>query len=94
MPITQKLYYLQNEGAGFVGNAPLWWAKGGNGYTPRLDDAEQFEADAANAIVRRTRGSHRWKKWSVKLVDSLSHRVVDIQDLRKPVCKKPKALST
>lgn len=79
-----RLFYLQNETAGYCGNSPMWWAKGGSGYTARLDEAETFFADDANKIIRSTKGSHRWKKWPVKAVDAAAHRTVDIQDLRKP----------
>lgn len=76
------MYYLQNVGAGFVGNSPLWWHKSDSGYTPRLDDAKQFTPGEAHSIIRTTRGTHKWKKWHVKEVDAVAHRTVDIQDLK------------
>lgn len=83
-----QMFYLQNETAGYCGNSPLWWAKGGNGYTPRLDDAEMFTPSEATKIIRSTSGSHRWKRWPVKLIDRLAHREVDIQDVRESCAKK------
>jgi hypothetical protein len=77
------LYYLQNITAGYVGNAPVFWRAGGSGYTDNIDDAEKFTARKANAIIRSTRGSHKWTKWPIEVIDRLAYRVVDMQALRK-----------
>lgn len=77
------MFYLQNESAGYCGNSPMWWAKGGNGYTPRLDQAQQFDGPAADAIIRGCQGSHRMVKWPVAEVEAATYRAVDIQVLRK-----------
>jgi hypothetical protein len=77
--------YLQNETAGYCGNSPMWYRKGGNGYTPRLDEAEKFKEAKADEIIRGSEGTHRWKKWPVLFIDSIAHRAVDIQDIRKAV---------
>lgn len=80
--MSAKMFYLQNLTAGYCGNSPLWWEASDSGYTTRLDCAKKFTAQEVAEIIRSTRGSHRWKKWSVKTVDSAAHRSVDIQDLR------------
>lgn len=76
------MVYLQNETAGYLGNSPVFWSKHG-GYTQWLDDATQFTVAEANVIIRGSRGTHRWKKHSVKRLDKLARRTVDVQDMRR-----------
>jgi hypothetical protein len=75
-------YYLQNIGAGFLGNSPFWWANGGNGYTADIDEAQLFEKGEAQSIVKSTKGTHKWKIWSEKRVKSAIYRTVDMQKLK------------
>ncbi len=82
-----ELYYLQSVDRGFCGNSPMFWRKNGNGYTPRLDDAEQFTWDEASEVICSSR-SHKWKLWTVDYLDSISHRTVDMQDMKKSAEKK------
>lgn len=84
MAKKETLYYLQNLSAGFVGNSPIFWKLGGNGYTQWIDEAEQFTTEQADAIIRGTRGSHRWKKWRVSLIQRRAKRTVDMQDIAAP----------
>jgi len=42
---NQEYYYLWN--GGYVGNAMLWWRKGGAGYTTNLDEAHKFTKEEA-----------------------------------------------
>lgn len=79
--IRATMFLLQNETAGYVGNAPMWWAVCG-GYTDRLDDAQPFAEAKADEIIRSTKGTHRWRKWPLYQVRRASHRTVDIQRLR------------
>ncbi len=76
-------YFLQNCGAGYLGNSPFWWKKGGDGYTPNIDEAEEMTAKECNDIIRGTKGTHSWKKWSKSKVLKASYRTVDVQLLRK-----------
>jgi hypothetical protein len=89
---TKQLYYLQCVTRGYVGNSPLnsplFWAKGGSGYTTNLDEAEQFTAEQVRKIVSSTRGSHKWRRFEVTKLDSIAHRVVDMQELHKILPKK------
>jgi len=39
--MSEQFFYLQDK-RGFVGNAVLWWRKGGHGYTCDLTDAQVF----------------------------------------------------
>lgn len=75
-----KLFYLQCVTRGYVGNSPVFWRKGGGGYTPNIDDAEQFTAERVREIKRSTHGSHVWRRWPVKATDAIAHRVVDMED--------------
>lgn len=81
--MKQELYYLQNVGAGYIGNSPIFWAKDGHGYTQWLDDAEKMTAEEAKKIIASTRGSHKWKRWPVSKIDAISQRTVDIQKMRR-----------
>ena len=84
------LYYLQNCTSGYLGNSPYFWGKNG-GYTQWLDEAKQWTKEEANDVIRSTRGSHRWKMWSVKRVDKVAKRTVDMQDLYRTIRRKPKS---
>jgi hypothetical protein len=77
-----NLYLLQNLSAGYVGNSPLFWAKGDSGYTQWLDDAKQFTFAECRDIIRSTSGSHKWKPWKLSTIEKHSRRSVDIQHLR------------
>ena len=47
-------YYLRNEG--YLGNALLWWKKGG-GYTCDIKQAELFTEEEAKIICKRPEDS-------------------------------------
>lgn len=55
--MAAKLFLIQN---GYIGNAIAWWAKGGNGYTANVDNAETFTKEAARRIVRSDTRLHAW----------------------------------
>lgn len=76
-------YYLQNTSAGFLGNSPVFWRKGGSGYTQWIDEAELFGKDEAQRIARSTKTTHGFVLWRQDKVDACAKRTVDIQDLRK-----------
>lgn len=79
-----KLYFLQNVGAGYIGNSPVFWHETGSGYTQWIDDAKKFTAEECNRIARTTTGSHRWKRWPVSFIEKRAQRTVDHQQLRRP----------
>jgi len=83
LPCETSEYLLQNCSAGYVGNSPMFWQKGGSGYTPWIDDAQRWTKDDAERQIQSTRGSHNWQMWSVSEIESVAKRTVDIQDLRK-----------
>jgi len=81
----EKVYLLQNESAGYVGNSPVFWRAGSYGYTHLVDDAERFTEVEASAIIHRTSGSHRLRRWRLVDVMMSTIRVVDIDLLRETV---------
>lgn len=75
------MYYVQNVNAGYVGNNPMWWKIGANGYTSYLDDAEKFTEEAAKELVKSDR--RKWRAWPVDLVESCTYRTVESQHLMR-----------
>lgn len=78
---------LQNVGSGYIGNSPIFWADGG-GYTQWIDDAKKWTREEAKLQIRSTRGSHKWKIWTLDFINKHAKRTVDIQDLRKSAASK------
>lgn len=76
-----RSFVLVNRSAGCVGNSPLFWKRGGGGYTPLVDDAETFTLAAALAQIRSSRSSHRFELFSLATIERLAVRVVDSQEL-------------
>lgn len=76
---SEPLFYVQNVNAGYVGNNPVFWAKGGNGYTSYIDNAERFtEADARKLVMSDRR---KWRAWAVELIEPAIYRTVESQKL-------------
>lgn len=45
-------YLLQRKPSGFLGNSPIWWAKGDRGYTAYLIGAKIWEEqEALNKVI-------------------------------------------
>jgi hypothetical protein len=78
-----KLYLLQNVGAGYLGNSPVFWAESNSGYTQWIDQAKRWTYREAMAQKRGSHGTHKWKLWPVTLIESVAKRTVDMQDLAK-----------
>lgn len=72
-------WYVQNVNAGYVGNNPMFWAKGGNGYTSYIDKAELFDAAAAVELLKSD--AKKWKAWPAALVSECTYRTVESQHL-------------
>lgn len=79
----KKEYLLQNCGAGFLGNSPIFWQKGDSGYTQWIDDAKRWTYKEAKIQMKSTSGTHKWKLWPLDVIESVAKRTVDIQDLNK-----------
>ncbi len=55
LPVIRiEVVALQNLTAGFVGNSPLFWRRGGSGYTDRVPEIEWFEVEEAEKIIAST----------------------------------------
>jgi len=70
-------YYIHRKGD-FVGNAPMWWAKGGNGYTSYILGAERFSKEDADALISSS--GDKYKVYRCSDVDARLHLVYDVQD--------------
>lgn len=73
-------YYLRNKEAGFLGNAPMWWAKGGSGYTAYIDNAEKFNKKDAEKMVAED--PSKWEIFPCGLINQHYRKVFDWQDIR------------
>lgn len=73
----QEEYYVHRKGS-FVGNAPMFWAKGGNGYTSYIQGAERFSENDANQLHKED--PSKWKLYKCSEVDARLHLVYDVQD--------------
>jgi hypothetical protein len=72
-------YYIQRKPSGFLGNSPIWWAKGDCGYTAYIQNSEQFEYEKALAIVG---DGHKYAMYKCEYINSRLHLVFDEQDFR------------
>jgi len=72
-------FYIQSKG--YIGNSLIWWKKGSNGYTAKLDDALIVSRANAEDICRNRPGEDTM--WPVSVIDAIASRQVDSQDLAK-----------
>lgn len=75
---TMEEYYVQNKDAIFLGNSPLWYGKGGRGYTAYIQGAERFSKEDAEQMVKHD--PDKWEMFKCSDVDKRLHLVFDIQD--------------
>lgn len=73
-----ELYYIRNKERGFLGNAPVWYAKNGHGYTAYIQGAERFYETKAIEMVNRD--PDKWEAFKCSYVDKRLHLVFDYQD--------------
>lgn len=71
-------YYLQDSRS-YTGNCPMWWAKGGNGYVTRLDEAHRYTLEEA---MKQHRMRETDIPWPCAEIDALRRPTVDIQHMR------------
>lgn len=74
-------YYIRNKHAGFLGNAPTWWAKGGRGYTAYVNGAEQFTEAEAIKMVKED--PDKYQMLPCDEINKRLHAVFDWQDLKR-----------
>ncbi|MCO7641921.1 hypothetical protein NJI34_34700 [Pseudomonas sp. S 311-6] len=72
------LCYLQDTRQ-YVGNCPMWWAKGGSGYTTRLDEAERYTLKDA---LRQHASRETDVPWPCAEIDPLARPTVDVQHMK------------
>jgi hypothetical protein len=73
-------YYIRNKDAGYLGNAPVWWSKGGQGYSAYLEKAERFSKEDAYKKVNMD--SDKFEAFPCDLIDVKTHTVFDCQDIK------------
>lgn len=56
----------------WVGDCLLFYRKEGTGYTCDIDDAEEFDRDQAESIVRQT--GDKFRMWNKNYIDSVAKR--------------------
>lgn len=78
------MFYIQDTRS-YVGNAVLWWAKEGKGYTTDLDEAALYTAEEA-ARIHRNRESD--KPIAQSIAEQAVVRCVDATRLREARSKK------
>lgn len=79
MSKSSNMFYLQDSRS-YVGNSPLWWAKGSGGYTCDIDKAELFTEKEAMKLFEDRSTDIPWKKEDV---ENAVKRLVDAQYLKK-----------
>ena len=80
------MYYIQNKDAGYLGNAPVFWAKERRGYTSYLDNCHKFTEEEAKLICLGN--PEKNKAWSVEYIDNLAQKVVDCQHMESENIKQ------
>lgn len=75
-----EYYLLQKRNAGYLGNSPVFYHKGGSGYTQWIDEAKHWTKEEAEKIIRSTQGTHDWVLWKLDEVKSAARYTVDTQN--------------
>ena len=70
-------YYLRNKHAGYLGNAPVWWCKNGQGYSAYLERAERWTEEKAAEMVKED--PSKWEMFPCGFIDQRLHQVYDAQ---------------
>jgi hypothetical protein len=76
-----EYYYIRNEG--YLGNALIWWKRGG-GYTCDIRQAEMFTEEEAKKICERPEDS----AYNFKYIDNLVESQKLIIDSQYVSCEK------
>jgi len=74
----QPMYYIQN---GYVGNAVLWWANGGAGYTTEIAKAGCYTEEDARRITGQRSEDHAWPCDYIHNCDEARKIIIDSQYL-------------
>lgn len=81
------LFYIRNKHAGYLGNAPTWYGKDGNGYTAYILGAHRFTEIEALRMVKGD--PTKWEMFKCQDVDKRLHLVFDIQDAKRLGTNEP-----
>jgi hypothetical protein len=65
---AEAKYYIQNKNAGYLGNSIMFWALGNNGYTAKLNMAQQYTYEQAKSICMGNPDKN--KAWPVDYIDN------------------------
>ena len=76
----KKEFYIQRKPRAFFGNSPVWWAKGGNGYTAYILGAERFPEKRASKMVADN--PEKWAAFECSEIDRRLHLIFDFQDVK------------
>ncbi len=74
------LYYLENRTPP-NGNVAYFWRKGGCGYTAKIHEAELFNSEQADSIIRSSKDTHNFIKHEKSKVHRVFFQAVNIDDL-------------
>lgn len=90
----EKQYYIQNTEAGYLGNAPIFWALDRRGYTAYLERCHKFTYDEAKRICLNNPSKN--KAWECDYIDTKAFSVVDCQYIESEeiVVFKPSTIPT
>lgn len=83
---TPKLFYVQDTRQ-LVGNALLWWRKGGQGYGCNLDEAEVFTEHAARQLIKSS--GYKYRAWPKEYIDARVIKAIDFQHLETDQAMPP-----
>lgn len=89
-------HYVQRKASGYLGNAPIWWKVGDQGYTTYVENAKRFSEEKARSLVNED--PEKWASYPCAFIDSRLHQVFDMQDFHhleqwKPLPQPPEAES-
>ncbi len=76
---NKKEFYIRRKPSGFLGNAPIFWAKDGKVYTAYIQGAERFRESEAIMLVADN--PEKWAAYNCAEVDKRLHLVFDNQDI-------------
>lgn len=71
-------YYIQDT-RDYIGNALIWWRKGG-GYTERIEEAQVFSENEALEI---TSGRNPHEPWLKSYIDNHTFKAVNSQSVTR-----------
>jgi len=90
-PLRVRKFYLQRHQSGCVGNCLLWWAKGGNGYTCNIEEAEVF-GELDPQFHDAMKSQEKYHAWEKSYIDDRTTLTVDHQRLEHNAWVSPEQI--